>query len=261
MKNNRNIKSPIFIALVCTLFFLSNNSVAQREVKDSIIGTPWVGIQYGLNWTGGDLADRFGLINHVGFLAGYKTNKNWIYAVDGNFMFGDQIRLTGLFDHLADSKGIINDINGDIATIRVASRGFNVNLSVGKIFPVLSPNNNSGIYVYAGAGYLAYKLRIETQDHVVPQIELEYKKGYDRLTSGINTEQFVGYAYMANQGALNFYGGFYIQEGFTKNRRNVFFDQPDTPVSEKTRLDIQYGFKVGWLIPIYKRLPKSYYYN
>lgn len=254
-----NIRS--LSGLVLFVLLISFNGNAQRNVSDSIIATPWISVHYGLNWTAGDLADRHGLFNHIGMFAGYKTRKNWIYGVDGSFMFGNKVRATGLFDHLLDSKGNITDQNGDIAIVRVLSRGFHADVNVGKIFPVLSPNKNSGIYVSLGAGYVAHKYRIETQDHVVPQIELDYRKGYDRLTGGLNTQQFVGYAFMANQGVFNFYGGFYVQEGFTFNQRTIFFDQPDTPVSTDMRFDMQYGFKVAWLIPIYKRMPKEFYYN
>ena len=234
---------------------------AQRNVKDSIIGTPWVGVQYGANWTSGDLADRYGFMNHIGFMAGYKTNKNWFFGVDANFMFGNDVRMTGLFDHLTDSQGTITDVNGYIGQILVYARGMNANLTVGKVIPVLSPNKNSGIFIHAGLGYLLHRMRIETQDQVIPQLELDYKKGYDRLTIGPNLHQFVGYAFMANSGFLNFYGGMYIQEGFTQNKRTLFFDQPNTPVPTETRLDIQYGLKAGWFIPFYKRQPKDFYYN
>tara|TARA_R110002050_G_scaffold45752_1_gene107991 strand:+ start:544 stop:1305 length:762 start_codon:yes stop_codon:yes gene_type:complete len=249
--------------LVGTFFgiFISTFSFAQRNASDTILATPWISVNYGANWTSGDLDERFGFLNNVGFLAGYKTSRNWIFGVEGNFIFGSKINVTGLFDELVDSKGNVTDVNGDIAIIRVLSRGFSAGASVGKIFPVLSPNKNSGIYASLGIGYLAYKLRIETQDQVIPLLELDYRKGYDRLTSGLNLSQFIGYALMANRGAFNFYGGFYLSEGFTYNRRTVFFDQPNIPVSKDLRLDIQYGFKVGWLIPIYKRLPKEFYYN
>ena len=143
----------------------------------------------------------------------------------------------------------------------VYARGLNVNLAVGKVFPVLSPNKNSGIFVHAGVGYLAHRMRVETQEQVIPQLELDYKKGYDRFTAGPNAHQFLGYAFMSNAGFLNFYGGFYIQEGFTQNKRTIFFDQPTIPVSSETRLDFQYGVKVGWFIPFYKRQPKEFYYN
>ncbi len=169
--------------------------------------------------------------------------------------------MTGIFDHLVDSFDNITDVNGDTAIVMVFSRGVHANLAFGRIFPVWSPNKNSGILVHAGAGYLLHRLRIETQEQVVPQLELDYKKGYDRLTTGINFHQFVGYSFMANGGFLNFYGGFYIQEGITRNRRTIFFDQPETPVSQDLRLDLQYGIRLGWYIPFYKRLPKDFYYN
>lgn len=247
--------------LILSILLLANFVIAQRNVKDSIIGTPWIGVQYGANWTSGDLADRYGFMNHVGILAGYKTKKNWFWGLESNFMFGNDVRMTGLFDHLIDSQGTITDVNGDIGLVLVYARGLNVNLAIGKVFPVLSPNKNSGIFVHAGVGYLAHKMRVETQEQVIPQLELDYKKGYDRFTAGPNAHQFLGYAFMSNAGFMNFYGGFYIQEGFTQNKRTIFFDQPTIPVSSETRLDIQYGVKVGWFIPFYKRQPKEFYYN
>lgn len=253
------MKTTFYILIISCLLSLSVS--AQRNASDTVLATPWVSINYGANWTAGDLKSRFGFLNNIGIFAGYKTSKNWVYGIEGSFIFGNKIRLTGLFDELIDSKGNITDVNGDIAIVTVLARGFNVGARVGKIFPVLSPNKNSGIYASFGIGYIAHKLRIETQDQVIPSIELDYKKGYDRLTSGVNLSQFLGYALMANRGAFNFYGGFYISEGLTYNRRTIFFDQPNTTVPTDVRLDIQYGFKIGWLIPIYKRLPKDYYYN
>jgi hypothetical protein len=248
-------------ALLIACLFSGLIAFGQRNVADSAIATPWVSVHYGINGTAGDLAERHGIFSHVGMFAGYKTKRNWIFGADGSYMFGNQVKATGLFDHLVDSKGNITDQNGDIAIVQVLSRGFHANANVGKIFPVISPNENSGIYLNLGVGYVMHKFRIETQDHVVPQLELEYKKGYDRLTTGLNTQQLLGYAFMANQGFVNLYGGFYCQQGFTYNRRTVNFDQPDTPVSTDMRLDIQYGFKLAWLIPIYKRKPKDYYFN
>lgn len=248
----------ILVSIVC---FAQNRVLAQRNVSDSIIGAVWLGIQYGYNITDGDLADRHGEFNHVGIYAGYKTKRNWVLGVDGNFMFGNKVKVQHMFDHLLDSKGNITDQNGDIAIVMVYSRGWCADLNVGKVIPVLSPNKNSGIYVSVGSGFLMHKVRVETQDHVVPQLELDYRKGYDRLSTGINTQQFLGYAFMANQGFLNFYAGFYAQQGYTFNRRTIFFDKPDEIVSTDMMLDLQYGIKAGWLIPVYKRKPKEYYYN
>jgi hypothetical protein len=249
-----------FILVVFTVF-CALWSLAQRDVKDSIIGTPWIGVHYGLNWPGADLADRFGVINHLGATAGYKTKRNWVYGFDGNFHFGSQVKQRDMFANLVDSYGNITDINGDIASVVVTMRGFNANALVGKVFPILSPNKNSGIYIHGGVGYTQSKIRVETQDQVIPLLETKYRKGYDRYTTGVNFHQFVGYALLSNYGFVNFYGGFYIQEGLTYNRRTIFFDQPNVPVDKSQRLDIQYGFRLGWFIPVYKRKPKDFYYN
>lgn len=254
------------IAIIAVFFCFAGFS--QRNVKDSIIGTPWVGVHYGANWTAGDLDERYSFFNHIGIMAGYKTNRNWYFGLDGNFLFGNQLNADdpsdefyGIFDHLTDSQGNITDENGDVGMIYLYARGINVNLSAGKVIPVLSPNRNSGIFVHAGAGYLLHRLRVETQEQVIPQLELDYRKGYDRLTIGPNFHQFVGYAFMANGGFFNFYGGFYAQQGLTRNQRTIFFDRPDEPVSKATRLDMQYGFRLGWFIPFYKRQPKEFYYD
>jgi hypothetical protein len=47
-----------------------------------------------------------------------------------------------------------------------------------------------------------HRLKIETNEQVVPQIELDYKKGYDRLTMGVNFHQFIGYSFLANSTRL-----------------------------------------------------------
>lgn len=248
------------ISLIAIVFF-PLISLAQRNVSDSIISSPYFAIRYGTAWTSADLSDRYGYMNNLGILAGYKTNRNWFFGLDGGYLFGNRIYMDDPFINLRDSKGNITDQNGDIATVLTFSRGWQFDLNVGKIIPILSPNVNSGIFVQFGAGYLQHKMRIETNDHVVPVLELDYKKGYDRFTSGVNLRQFLGYSFMANQGFYNFYAGFYISEGFTKNRRTVFFDQPDIPVSNNTRMDIMYGFQAGWIIPIYQRKPKDFYYN
>lgn len=140
---------------------LSFNGLTQRNVADSAIATPWVSVQYGINWTAGDLIQRHGFFNNIGMFAGYKTSRNWIFGAEGSYMFGGDVRATGLFDHLVDSKGNITDQNGDIATVLVYSRGMTATANIGKILPILSPNENSGIYLNLGVGFIAHKLRLK----------------------------------------------------------------------------------------------------
>jgi hypothetical protein len=66
---------------------------------------------------------------------------------------------------------------------------------------------------------------------------------------------------MANNGLINLYAGFYFLQGYTFNQRTIFYDQPTEKVSISMRYDNLYGFRVGWLIPIYKSKPKEFYYD
>ncbi|MGC6433322.1 MAG: hypothetical protein ACON4M_03915 [Crocinitomicaceae bacterium] len=247
----------LFLFIVILSF--QNTILSQKNIKDSVIGAVWVAPSYGLIWPKGDIAEKFGQLNHIGLLTGYKTSKNWFYGIESNFIFGNQVNLNNMFSLLLDNKGNITDINGDIAVVVVSARGFNFNLSAGKVIPIFGSNKNSGLFINGGFGILGHKYRIDTQEQVIPQIELNYRKGYDRFSMGPNFHQFVGYAFMSNKGLINFYTGFYAQEGFTKNQRTIFFDQPDTPVSKSTMYDYQFGIKFGWFVPISKRLPQEFY--
>ena len=40
-----------------------------------------------------------------------------------------------------------------------------------KSFPILGSNKNSGIFVHTGVGYLLNRMKIETNEQVIPQIE------------------------------------------------------------------------------------------
>lgn len=252
------MKNIALCIIISSIFAIP--TYGQRDVSKKI-GTPYIGIQYGLNWTGGDLADRYGLTNAIGSHAGYKTKRNWIYGIDGNFFFGNDVRIEGLLQNLKDSRGEVLNTSGQPANISYFNRGFNINASVGKIFPILSPNPNSGILIKISAGYLWNKLKIQALDDEIPQLNDEYKKGYDRLSIGVNTSGFIGYSFMANRGIYNFYAGAYFQQGYTINQRDVFWDHPNEKVSKDLRIEHLIGFRVGWIIPIYKRETKDFYFN
>lgn len=249
-------------AIFLSLFLLiSVFSISQRNVTDTIIGTPYCGIQYTAAFPEAELGERYGYYNMLGGFAGYKTKRNWIFGLDGNFMFGDRIREEGLFDHLLDSEGNFTTTIGTPGRIFVYKRGFNANLTVGKVIPIFNSNPNSGLLIKLGGGYVYHKIRIESQEDVVPPVEEDYRKGYDRLTIGFNSQQLIGYSFMANKGIYNFYAGFYFNEGFTKNQRDLNWDQPDIPVDKSIRFEFTYGLRAGWLIPIYKREPKDFYFE
>src|SRR5687768_4999597 len=120
-----------------------------------------VKMAYSIQAPGGDLARRFGLNSAVSLGLIFKTKSSLMWGVDGSFIFGNQIREEGILDSISTADGQIINQNGTFATIRQFERGFTVTGRFGKLFPVLGPNPNSGIFFQAGAGFLQHKVRFD----------------------------------------------------------------------------------------------------
>lgn len=248
------------LILLVVVFFQIAFSYGQRNVHDSIIGSTLLGFHYTAIMPVGQLAERYGFINSIGTTINYKTKHNWVYGIEGDFLFGKKLKNDSLLNNFKDNQGKITGVDGGQAVVVLGMRGFNIDVHVGKIFPWFGPNPNSGVYISLGAGYILHKTRIESNYAVIPLIEKDQKRGYDYLTTGVCLHQFLGYSYMGNRGVVSFYTGFYFNEGFTKNARSYFYDTGQ-PSSQKIRLDIQLGLRAGWYIPMYKRQAKSFYFN
>lgn len=256
-----NIILKIFI-IFNAMQLIPNCTFAQNNPKDTAINTPLLGFSYAFQFPGGNLKERFGYNSSIGIHFLNKTKKNWIWGLDWTFTFSPQSQVKeplSLFDSINTSNGNLVDANGEYAVLLFYERGWTSTFKFGKLFPVGSQNKNSGICLLTGLGYMQHKIRIEDKFNRAPQISKEYKKGYDRLSSGLMLSQFVGYMFLGNNKLLNFYAGFEIMAGFTKNRRSFNFDTMEQDT--KQRLDLYYGPRIGFILPLYKRLPNDYYYN
>ncbi len=221
--------------------------------------TPIYGLTYKANFTGEDLSKMWGFNNQIGLEVGFKLKNNLEFGVDGGFIFGNTLKDSSMFLDLINSKGTITALSGVPADVFFYMRGANANAHIGYVFNQLGHNPNSGLWVNIGGGFLGYKTRVETQDHVVPNLEGDILKGYDHLTMGFNSKQFIGYLFQHDRKFINFYAGFEFVQGFTRNVRNYNFDVKGP--HPELRMDFMYSLKFGWMIPIYKRHTGEYYYN
>ena len=250
----------IIILFISILLSNTNSAYSQASVADSVLSIPMFYITYAYQFPGGDLAERFGNNSSIGGGFQWKTNKNWIVGGEFLFMFGNNVKIADqIMFNLKTSDGDIISMSGNFTNYAIFERGYYISGRIGKLFPVLSPNQNSGIVVMGGLGYLQHKIRIEVEKNTAPQLKDDYKKGYDRLAGGFAISQFVGYMHIGDSRLLNFFGGVEIYEAFTKAKRDVNFDtrKPDKITN---RFDLLIGLKVGWMIPIFKRMPEKYYY-
>lgn len=234
-------------------------SFAQTNISDSSIFIPSIGIHYGFHIPNGELTNQYGNVSTIGTDATFKLKQQLVFGVGFEYYFSDNVKNTiPYFNDITNSQGYIIDGNGQFAEVFLYQRGFNIQVFTGYQFHFLSPNPNSGPFIQIGVGIMQYWTRIENPLITTYQIKGDYKKMYDRLTNGLSISQFVGYRYLGARNLANFYLGIEFNQGFVKNRRSYNADYAPETKLEYTASMV--GFKAGWIIPLYSKAPKKYYY-
>lgn len=236
-------------------FFLS---LALKAQIDSAITIPLLGVHFGGQLPFADMANRFGPNIEAGGTFMLKTKKNWIVGIESNYFFGRNVK-ENVLTQLTNSDGFVIDNEGYPADLRVTERGLGIHLYGGRVFNLASANPNSGLFVTLGAGYLSHKIKLYDAQQKIAAVKGDLAKGYDRLSDGFSVSQFVGYLFLSENRLTNFYAGVNCYQAFTTSVRKLNYDTglPDT----KRRLDVLMGFRVGWILPLYKKKPNDFYYN
>lgn len=181
-----------------------------------------------------------------------------MFGLDFNYGFGRNMK-EDVLSQMKNSDGFLVDNSGYPADLRLSERVIDIVLHAGKLLPFGSLNKNSGLVLDAGFGYMQHRIHFVDANVQVAAVNGDIRNGFDRLTNGIVASQFIGYLYLSDSRLLNFYMGFESYEGFTKSVRKLNYDTglPDT----QSRVDILLGFRAGWILPLYSRTPKNYFYN
>ncbi len=196
----------------------------------------------------GDISKRFGNSNALGFSAAYKFGKNFQIQAGINTIFGSRVKENGAFDTIIGNGGYLVNVNGNYSEVKQYLRGYSWHVDFGKIIPVNKYDQNSGILLSAGLGFMQHKIKYTFPRTVLPQLEGEYAKGYDKLTNGLMLRGFLGYQRIDPKAMLNFIAGVEYLHGITKNRRSYNFDTRQAETA--TRNDIMLGLKIGFMISI-----------
>lgn len=237
---------------------LFNFTHGQSNSRDSLLAIHAVGFGGGIQLPFADMSERFGANGSVGFSYSFKTKSNLLIGAEGSLLFGSNVKNNiSLAADIRTLDGFFIDNQGQLAEVLIQERGLDTRLTLGKIFPGLGPNLNSGILVKFGLGFLQHRIRFEARQNEVPQIEGDAQSGYDRLSNGISISQFVGYHQYGNRNRLNFSVGIEFIEAFTQSRRDYNIDlmRKDT----ENRLDGLVGIKAIWMIPIVNRSSEKYF--
>ena len=242
------------ISLLALFFCVS---VKSQNIKDSTIYAPIFSLNYAFQIPANTLLERFGTNNNLGFSGGIKTKSNWTYELSTSFIFGTNVKDTTIIDHLQNNQNWIINQFGEESVVLIQERGQVFSFKIGKLINLIGPNPNSGLIIKLGIGWMRHKIRIDNENDQIPQLSQQHLPYYDRLASGLTLYQFIGYHHMSNNRLTNFYLGMEFYQGFTKGRRDYQIDTME-PSNEK-RLDLLNGFRIGWIVPVFRQAPNDFY--
>lgn len=244
------------IATLCML--LTGAVSAQVNIKDSCVSASLIQVDFGWGLPAFDMADRFGAHLTVGGGYQYKTNDNWLWGLNGGYFYGAKVKEDSIIDNIRTDAGYVIGSDGFLYDPILWESGFYGQVQVGKITDIWSINPNSGLAFMGGLGLLQHQIWIYIDETIVPQLNPDYRKGYDRLSNGLMLSQYVGYYMFSSKYFVNFRGGIEVMEAFTQNRRSWNYD---TQMQETdTRFDMLVTLKLSWNLPIYKT-PRTKFYT
>ncbi len=242
------MKKIIFI-LIC---LYANQLLAQNNDPVNIINP-----HYSLQIPSLDMKESYGNSSGLGIDFLQITKNNLVFGLGTQFIFGNDIKDSTLLSHLMDDRENIFGENGEISSITLYERGYQLHIKGGYFHPIIK--NNKGLLTLSGLGFMQHKTRIQVETNNVPNLEGDYLKMYDGLSNGLSATLFVGWLHMSEKGKGHFYAGIDCSNGFTKNRRSYNYNINGS--NTKNRKDLLIGIKMGWVIPINKRTTQEFYYN
>jgi hypothetical protein len=238
--------------------FCVSTILAQEETEAYGDNIYLVEFNFGYTLPLADLNDRFGGFNSVGSSVGLLLKNNVQLEVRGNLLFGNRVKEDVLFN-LRNDVGIITGVLGNEAMVLLRKRGGKIGTRINKVFTT-KEDSRSGLKLGIGAGLLYHRIRVQDDSRSAEQINGAYEFGYDRLSSGLFLDQFIGYQFVAKDQRLNFVLGVDVFQAMTKNRRSFDFSG-DPDVLTEDRLDIGLGFKAGFMLSFYQfNQPEEIFY-
>lgn len=206
----------------------------------------------------GNLANTFGSNSAIGTSYLIEKTNNIFFGLEANYLFGDNIKDSTIFNNISTSGGEIIGGDGYYANVNVMQRGFDCYLYAGYAFHFIK-DNLSGIYISQGIGYLQHQIFISTKNQNIPQLNEEMKQGYDRFSSGFSTKLSIDYRYYHKKGRFQISSGLNYTMAYSRNQRAYDFAN-NSYYSSKRSLDQLLGCKIEIIIPIQRNNKEEFHY-
>lgn len=231
-----------------TLIFVLLACKAQTTLHDQgFLFSP----HYALQIPHGDLKDRYDLFSSIGLAVEYKTKRDFIFGIDYDWYFGESIGEFGTFSEITTDFGQIIDADGNYSVVRLNIKGNYLTANCGYLINLPKDEPNSGILIQLGAGWMQHKIDIIASQTKIPQINGEYEKGYDKLTYGFATKQFIGYQHLNERDRYHLRAGIEFNQGFTQGRRTWDFNA-NAPGTDR-RFDGTTALQISFIVPVYTK--------
>jgi hypothetical protein len=204
--------------LFCFLVIYGNLS-AQKEDP-----TLFLTIQYGGQLPALDFKNRFGTSLRPAAVLSYQLPRKLnVWSATGFFQFGTLVK-EDVFSNLLTPDGYLIGNDKNPAAIQLRQRAWFIGFGKGWRFKERS-NFLNRFLIDVHGGFFQHKIRIqEDPARLVPQINGEYKKGYDRLSNGTGININMSYNPTANPTFTRFVVGLDLFAAHTINRRPVNFN-------------------------------------
>lgn len=193
---------------------------------------------------GGNWADTYGLGYETGGRLEYGNNKGLILALQGDVLFGQNVKI----DPIAALRNDIGLVTGDIvqegalADIILKSRGFRSSLLAGYQYSLTE--SGFGVRVLAGPSYLMHHIRIQDDaNQTTNNLRDEYKRGYDRRAAGFGGYGELGIQYAESNNSFRLYAVFTASFASTSSLNSTQFDLQDVAPLDGT--DLSVGGRIG----------------
>ena len=206
---------------------------------------------YAYHIPGSDLKSRFTNFSAIGLGVDYKFKNNFMIGLDYDWMFSNKINEVGTFSEITSTSEQIIDKNGDFSVIQLNMKGHLSTVNFSYLLNLVKDEPNSGLVVTLGSGLMLHRIDIISSQVTIPQLNGEYEKGYDKLTYGLATKQFVGYQYSVQKNKYRFRVGVEFNQGFTQGRRTWDFNANASGLDK--RFDTTTAFKFGIIVPVYTK--------
>ena len=270
----RRIFLPLLFCFVLTVHVLAQQP---KDIMKEPIPVAMFQATYAFHIPGLDTKDLYGISHDVGGGFAYKTESGWLFAVNGNYIYGPKVkgdRLEIFGEGITNDAGEIIGSGGNYVLLELNQRGFHLQGEVGKMFP-FGPNPNSGFFVQGGLGYLRNRIRIDYQQSLLNTplpVDKDYRFGYDRMRGGPAAHLEAGYLLLNDTRLLNLSIALEVTYARTRDLREYdfrVFTNSETGLMEpvgytdpnKRYNDFYYGIRVTWSIPMYERKPQDFYYD